>query len=142
MGLEHATDVPATYPQMALRLHFHAQSARTVVLAVVGKRLAHRYFSSQQLPTALPAVVGSRGHAQHLAKLADGHVSGPLGDVAVGAHRVSWLSLRLRQATGQSFFKLSSSCSAHLRQARRARTSGSWATSSLPTSATSCCYQQ
>nr|WP_245118226.1 hypothetical protein [Hymenobacter volaticus] len=42
MGLEHTANAPAAH-RVALGLHFGAQPARAVALAVVGKRLAHRH---------------------------------------------------------------------------------------------------
>jgi hypothetical protein len=146
VGLQHAVDAPAAYP-MALRLHLGPRPARAVVLAVVGKRFANSHltarFNHRLLAAIPPGVIRGRGHAQHLAELAHRHVSGAPRNVLVGAHRVGWPSLRLKQALTKAFFKISSSCSARLRRARRALTSGSRATSSLPTSATSCaCCQR
>ena len=134
MGLEHAADAPAAHG-VALGLHFYAQATRAVALAVIGKRFAHSSLPDELgrwlLSAAQPGVIGCRGRAQRLAELVHRHVVGPLGDVLVGAHRVGWPKMT------KAFFKMSSSCSARLRRARSARTSGSRATSSLPTSATS-----
>ena len=140
VGLQHAADAPAA-DRMALGLHFRPQSTRAVALAVVRKRFAHRYLPGGLkhclVPLPVPRVIRAGGHAQHLAELAHGHLAGSLGNVLVGAHRVGWPKMT------KAFFKMSSSCSARFSRARRARTSGSRATSSLPTSATSCaCCQR
>ncbi len=141
MGFEHPADAPAAYPRVAVGLHFHAQPAGAVALAVVGKGFAHGHlpgrFNGRHLLAALPGVVRSRGHAQHLAELAHGHLGLALGNVLVGAHRVGWPKMT------KAFFKISSSCSARFKRARKARTSGSRATSTLPTSATTwaCCQR-
>lgn len=66
-------------------------------------------------------------NAQRLTELPNGHLGSPLGS----AHRVGW------QKMTKAFLKMSNSYSARFRQACRACISGSRATSSLPTSATS-----
>ncbi len=92
---------------MALGLHFGAQPARAVALAVVSKRAVHGYLparlNGRQLPTALPGIVRGRGHAQHLAELTHRHLTGPLANVLVGAHRVGWLKMRWSSYAGQSW---------------------------------------
>ena len=140
VGFEHAADAPAAHG-VAFGLHFRPQPAGAVALAVVDKGFAYRHLPGRLdrrlLSAAVPNVVRGRGHAQHLAEPADRHVGSALRDVLVGAHRVGWPKMT------KAFFKISSSCSARFRRARRARTSGSRATSSLPTSATSwaCCQR-
>jgi hypothetical protein len=131
---EHAADALAAHG-VALGLHLDPQPARAIPLAVVRKRFAHRHLPSRLgsgcLSEMLPGIVGGRSHAQHLAALTHGHLARPLGNVSIGAHQVGWPKMT------KSFIKISSSCSARLRRARSARTSGSRVTSSLPTSATS-----
>ncbi|GAB3244320.1 hypothetical protein GCM10027346_41890 [Hymenobacter seoulensis] len=98
MRFEHAADAPAA-DRMTLGLHFGAQPPSAVALAVVGKCFAHGHLPGRlycpHLLEALPGVVRSWGHAQHLAELAHGHLGSALRDVLVGAHRVGWPSLRL-----------------------------------------------
>jgi hypothetical protein len=86
----------------------------------------------------VPRIVRAGCHAQHLVELAYGHLASSLGNkVVVGTHRVGWPKIT------KAFFDMSNSCSVRLRQVRKARTSGSRATSSLPTSVTSyaCCQR-
>jgi hypothetical protein len=107
VGFEHAADAPTAHP-VALRLHFRAQPAGAVTLAVVCKRLAHGHFpgrlGGRHLLAALPGIVRGRDHPQGLAELAHGHPRRALGDVAVGAHGVGWPSLCIKQALPKAFF--------------------------------------
>lgn len=140
VGLQHAADAPAA-DRMALGQRYGAQPARAVALAVVGKRFAHRdlpgWLDRWHPLATLPGIIGGRGYAQGLAELPHGHLARALSNVLVGAHRVGWAKMT------KAFFKISSACSARFNWARNARTSGSRATSALPTSATSwaCCQR-
>ena len=86
MRFKHAGDAPAAHG-VALRLHFGPQPPGPVALAVAGKGFAHghlpRRFDDRLLPAVPPGIVGGRGHAQHLAKLAHGRVGGAVGNVLV-----------------------------------------------------------
>ena len=119
---------------------FGPQATGTVVRRMPGKLFPNRHlpgwlWSGQPVP--MPRVVGARGHARHLVELAHGNLGPALGDILVGAHRVGWPKMT------KAFFKISNSYSARLRRARSAHTSGSRATLTLPTSATSCaCCQR
>ena len=126
---------------MAISLHFGPQLARAIALDVVYKHLVNsglldRFWSHPAL-LLVPGVVSVGRDLQHLAELAHGHPGPALGDVVVGAHGVGWPKVT------KAFFKISSFCASRLLAARRARASGSRATSTLPTSATSrACYQR
>ena len=73
---------------MALGLHFGAQPAGTVALAVICKGLAHGYLPSRlycpHLLVALPGTVRAKHDAQDMADLTHGHVARPLGDILTG----------------------------------------------------------
>ena len=137
MSGQHVAHVPTAH-RVALGAHFGPPLARTVA---PGKRQLHRqlprrYGCGRPCPVP-PRVVGARGHAQRLAEQAPRPLLPTPGDALVSAHRVGWPKMTT------AFFKMSSSCSARLRRARSARTSGPRATSTLPTSATSCaCCQR
>jgi hypothetical protein len=138
-GGQRSPDAPAAH-LVTLGLQLGPQAAGTVARRMPPKHFAHSHLPSwlaSRRSPPLPSVVRTSRHAQCLPELAHGQVALTLGDVAVGAHRVGWLKMI------KAFFKMSSSCSARFNWARSWRTSGSRATSTLPTSATSraCCQR-
>ena len=100
---------------MAFLAQGNLQPARAIAAFVVAKGLHQRRFPSRLawcyalLLRLLPRVIPAGWYAQHVAEQAHG-VRGPLPvEEAVAAHRLSGTeSLRLKQATGNGFFKMSS----------------------------------
>ena len=140
VSFEHPADASAAHG-VALGRHFGAESARAVALAVVPKCFAHRHLSSglgrRQLSTALLGVICCQVHAQHLTELAHGSLGPPMGNILVDTYHVGWPRMTI------VFLKISSSHSAHLKRAHRARTSDVTDHFSLSISAKSfACYQR
>jgi len=135
MRAQRAADAPPAHA-VAFSLQFGPQPARAVAPAVALKGRAHNELpgglEGWYLVALLPGVVRTWCDLQHAAELPHGGLLPPLGDVMVGALGVSWPKIT------NVFFKMSSSWASRLLATRRTRTSGSRATSRLPTSATSC----
>jgi hypothetical protein len=81
-----------TAHRVAFGLHFGAESAHAIALAVPAKSFAYGHLpgwlDQWRLLAALPRIIGGWGHAQHLAELAYRCLADPLSDVATGAHGV------------------------------------------------------